>query len=126
MRRSPMDPRTKDLALRLPFQSLQPRRSMVALGMVTMLTMTLGIVAPSESGAAASADEVAREKRRPKTQKMASVPVTPVTYEPPLMPSRAEVPAKVTWPVAGVADVAIRPTGSGTKAKATDKAVTVG
>lgn len=77
----------------------------MAAGLCVVLAVTGGVLVPASSGAAAPVDEQAREKRRPKTQEMASVPVTDVGHEPELTTQPDPGPVAVTWPVAATAEV---------------------
>jgi RHS repeat-associated protein len=90
----------------------------MASSLAVVLAFTGCVLVPTTSGAAAPVDEQAREQRRPKTQQMASVPVTEVGYEPGLKPTTAADTESITWPAAGTADVTLA-TGSASANAAT-------
>ncbi|GKQ37326.1 ricin-type beta-trefoil lectin domain protein [Streptomyces sp. A012304] len=77
----------------------------IAAGLAGVLALTILQGPPAHAD---DVDEAAREKRRPKTQTMESVPVEPIPWDTTLPPddaakaSRAATPAPV-WPAAGTA-----------------------
>jgi RHS repeat-associated protein len=88
-----------------PVHRIRATGRSIAAGLAGVLALTILQGPPAHAD---DIDEAAREKRRPKTQTMESVPVEPIPWDTTLPPddaakaSRAATPAPV-WPAAGTA-----------------------